>query len=98
MKFAMFFMAEYANFFVWRPFCSLRGGSNHPTFGLRSILQPGVVAVCSGSGSGSSFSFFYTLDLGTLPRFHYDQLMAFSWKLSVAIVEIANILVTASRS
>ena len=43
---------------------------------------------------GSAFLFFYVWTRGTLPRFRYDQLMSFGWKLLLP-VSLANLVVTA---
>jgi NADH-quinone oxidoreductase subunit H len=40
-----------------------------------------------------AFIFIYIWVRGTLPRFRYDQLMAFGWKFLLPLA-IANILVT----
>ncbi len=40
------------------------------------------------------FLFVYVWMRGTLPRFRYDQLMAFGWKLLLP-VSIANVVLTA---
>jgi NADH-quinone oxidoreductase subunit H len=40
------------------------------------------------------FLFFYVWMRGTLPRFRYDQLMSFGWKLLLP-VSIANVVITA---
>ena len=39
------------------------------------------------------FLFFYVWMRGTLPRFRYDQLMSFGWKLLLP-VSLANLVVT----
>jgi NADH-quinone oxidoreductase subunit H len=39
------------------------------------------------------FLFFYIWMRGTLPRFRYDQLMAFGWKFLLPVA-LLNILVT----
>jgi NADH-quinone oxidoreductase subunit H len=39
------------------------------------------------------FLFLYIWVRGTLPRFRYDQLMAFSWKVLLPLA-IANIVIT----
>jgi NADH:ubiquinone oxidoreductase subunit H len=41
------------------------------------------------------FLFFYIWMRGTLPRFRYDQLMAFGWKFLLP-VSIANVVVTSA--
>ena len=41
-----------------------------------------------------AFLFFYVWMRGTLPRFRYDQLMAFGWKLLLP-VSLANLVITA---
>ena len=40
------------------------------------------------------FLFFYVWTRGTLPRFRYDQLMNFGWKLLLP-VSLANLVITA---
>jgi NADH-quinone oxidoreductase subunit H len=40
-----------------------------------------------------AFLFFYVWTRGTLPRFRYDQLMDFGWKLLLP-VSLANLVVT----
>jgi NADH-quinone oxidoreductase subunit H len=39
------------------------------------------------------FLFFYVWTRGTLPRFRYDQLMSFGWKLLLP-VSLGNLLLT----
>jgi NADH-quinone oxidoreductase subunit H len=41
----------------------------------------------------SIFIFFYVLLRSTIPRFRYDQLMKFGWKILLPLA-LANILVT----
>ena len=41
----------------------------------------------------SVFIFFYVLLRSTIPRFRYDQLMKFGWKVLLPL-SLANILVT----
>ena len=145
-KFAMFFMAEYANmitvsclatilFFggwlspfpdswTWTQF--LPGASlllagiytaYDTVMGMRGIarlqlgvvtllalgfgvlcLLPGVKPVVQGPfwflAKVLTFLFFYVWTRGTLPRFRYDQLMSFGWKLLLP-VSLLNLVVTA---
>jgi NADH-quinone oxidoreductase subunit H len=93
MKFAMFFMSEYANMITVSCLATLLffGGWHGPTFGpyaLRVILP--VFWFCLKL---FCFLFFYIWTRGTLPRFRYDQLMAFGWKFLLP-VGVLNILVT----
>jgi len=94
MKFAMFFMAEYANMFTVACLASIMflGGWSGPVFGppiLQSLLPVAWFAV-----RVFAFIFVYIWVRGTLPRFRYDQLMAFGWKFLLPLA-IANIVVTA---
>ncbi len=94
MKFAMFFMAEYANMITVACLASLLflGGWHGPIGGpawLRAIL-PVFWFLLRVFG----FLFVYIWVRGTLPRFRYDQLMAFGWKFLLPLA-IANLVVTA---
>jgi len=93
MKFAMFFMAEYANMFTVACLASIMflGGWSGPVFGpplLQSLLPVVWFAV-----RGVAFIFVYIWVRGTLPRFRYDQLMGFGWKFLLPLA-MANIIVT----
>jgi NADH-quinone oxidoreductase subunit H len=93
MKFAMFFMAEYANMVTVACLASVLflGGWTGPTFGppiVQSLLPVFWFAV-----RVFVFMFIYIWVRGTLPRFRYDQLMAFGWKFLLPLA-IANIVVT----
>ncbi len=92
-KFAMFFMSEYANMVTVSCLATLLffGGWSGPVFGpgwLRVLLP--VFWFCL---KVFCFLFFYIWVRGTLPRFRYDQLMAFGWKFLLPL-GLANILVT----
>ena len=103
MKFAMFFMAEYANMITVACVATLLflGGANSP-FG--HIFDN--VAVLNGAVVGALLPIFwfvvkilfflllYIWVRGTLPRFRYDQLMNFGWKFLLPVA-ILNILATA---
>jgi NADH-quinone oxidoreductase subunit H len=93
MKFAMFFMAEYANMFTVACLAAVLflGGWSGPVFGppiLQSLLPVFWFAL-----RVLIFMFVYIWVRGTLPRFRYDQLMAFGWKFLLPLA-ISNILVT----
>src|SRR5262249_10734006 len=94
MKFAMFFMAEYANMITVACLATLLflGGWSGPVFG-----PPLLVAILPTFWFVAKilvFLFIYIWVRGTLPRFRYDQLMAFGWKLLFPLA-IANLVATA---
>jgi NADH-quinone oxidoreductase subunit H len=94
MKFAMFFMAEYANMITVSCVATLLflGGWQGPVFGpaiLRMILP-----VLWFFAKVFVFMLIYIWVRGTLPRFRYDQLMAFGWKVLLPIA-IMNLVATA---
>jgi NADH-quinone oxidoreductase subunit H len=145
-KFAMFFMAEYANmitvsclatilFFggwlspfpdswTWAQFLPgalllLTGiyTAYDTVMGMRGIariqlavvtllalglgalcLLPSVMPIVQGPfwflAKVLTFLFFYVWTRGTLPRFRYDQLMSFGWKLLLPVT-LLNLVVTA---
>jgi NADH-quinone oxidoreductase subunit H len=94
MKFAMFFMAEYANMITVACLATLLflGGWSGPHFGppLLAAILPTFWFVAKVF----VFLFVYIWVRGTLPRFRYDQLMAFGWKFLFPLA-IANLVVTA---
>ena len=94
MKFAMFFMAEYANMITVACVATLLflGGWSGPVFGppLLAAILPTFWFVAKVF----VFLFLYIWVRGTLPRFRYDQLMAFGWKFLFPLA-IANLVVTA---
>jgi NADH-quinone oxidoreductase subunit H len=94
MKFAMFFMAEYANMITVACLATLLflGGWHGPIFGP-PLLQA-VLPVFWFVAKVVAFVFIYIWVRGTLPRFRYDQLMAFGWKFLLPLA-IANLIVTA---
>ena len=85
MKFALFFLAEYANMYVVSAICAIcfLGGFSGP-------ILPGfvwfVLKVCA-------FMFFFLWLRATLPRLRFDQLMQLGWKVLIPIA-LANVLVT----
>ena len=93
MKFAMFFMAEYANMFTVACLASLLflGGWHGPLFGpiwLQEILPVFWFAL-----RVFAFIFLYIWIRGTLPRFRYDQLMKFGWKVLLPLA-VTNLVIT----
>ncbi|RZU39873.1 NADH-quinone oxidoreductase subunit NuoH [Edaphobacter modestus] len=106
MKFAMFFMAEYANMITVACVATLLflGGPTSPFGNLfPSVGGPFVQAVLPIFWfvvKVLAFLLLYIWIRATLPRFRYDQLMAFGWKflLPVALLNIiATSLVLALR-
>jgi NADH-quinone oxidoreductase subunit H len=92
-KFAMFFIAEYANIFTVSCLATLMffGGWLGPVFGpplLRAFLP--ILWFCL---KVFCFVFAYIWIRGTLPRFRYDQLMSFGWKFLLPVA-LGNVLLT----
>ena len=94
MKFAMFFMAEYANMVTVSCLATLLflGGWHGPIFGPPILLA--VLPVFWFCLKVFFFMFLYVWVRWTLPRFRYDQLMAFGWKVMLPLA-VANIVYTA---
>jgi len=100
MKFAMFFMAEYANMITVACVASLLflGGASSPLGHLLpdNFGGPFLTAVFPILWFIAKVLFFLLLYIwvrGTLPRFRYDQLMSFGWKFLLPLA-MANIVVT----
>ena len=93
MKFAMFMLAEYANVVTVSSLATIMffGGWTGPMFGpaLLQMALPTVWFLLKVS----IFIFFYVLMRATVPRFRYDQLMRFGWKVLLPL-SLANIVVT----
>ena len=100
MKFALFFLAEYINMFTvsmlattlfwggWNvPFLDLLLPRGSFLFGLISALGF-IVKICV-------FLFVYIWLRGTLPRFRFDQLMSFGWKILLPMA-LLSIFITAT--
>ncbi len=93
MKFAMFFMAEYANMIAVSCVATVLffGGWHGPLFGppfLQVVLPLFWFAL-----KVFCFLFVYVWLRGTLPRFRYDQLMAFGWKFLMPVA-LGNVILT----
>ena len=101
MKFAMFFMAEYANMITVSCVATLLflGGASSPFGHLFDHIASGPILTALISifwfvAKVFSFLLLYIWVRGTLPRFRYDQLMAFGWKFLLPVAMV-NILATA---
>jgi NADH-quinone oxidoreductase subunit H len=100
MKFAMFFMAEYANMITVGCVATLLffGGWSSPFGHLlpepHSIFLRAVLPLFWFIIKVFFFVFLYIWVRGTTPRFRYDQLMGFGWKFLLPL-SIANIIVAA---
>ena len=93
MKFAMYMLAEYANMVTVSALATIMflGGWSGPVFGppvLRLVLP-----IVWFTLKITVFIFAYVLLRSTVPRFRYDQLMRFGWKVLLPLA-LANILVT----
>jgi NADH-quinone oxidoreductase subunit H len=100
MKFAMFFMAEYANMITVSCVATLMffGGASSP-FGhifsgfLNTPVLNAIFPVLWFVAKVFLFLFLYIWVRSTLPRFRYDQLMGFGWKFLLPIAML-NIIAT----
>jgi NADH-quinone oxidoreductase subunit H len=96
MKFAIFFIAEYANMITASAVATTLffGGWNGPGVNIHPVIGP-LIGLGWFTLKVFLFLFFYVWIRGTLPRFRYDQLMDFGWKLLLPL-SIINIVVTAT--
>ncbi len=100
IKFLLFFNAEYINMITVSMLATtlFLGGWNVPfaeyLLGSGTLLL-GLVSVLGFFAKIAVFLFVYIWLRGTLPRFRFDQLMDFGWKVLVPLA-IFNILVTAT--
>jgi len=96
MRFAFFFMAEYANMILVSCIASVLflGGYHAPYPGT---LFPGVLGYFEGIAWFTVkvyfFLFLFFWIRATLPRLRYDQLMRFGWKVLLPLA-LANIVLT----
>jgi NADH-quinone oxidoreductase subunit H len=99
MKFAMFFMAEYANMLTVACVASLLflGGASSPFGHLFPAFGPplfqAILPIFWFVAKVLFFIFLYIWVRATVPRFRYDQLMGFGWKFLLPVA-MANIVVT----
>lgn len=84
MKYALFFMAEYANMITISAIAAtlFLGGWSGPLFGWMNFL----IKVFA-------FMFFFIWIRATFPRLRYDQLMHLGWKVMLPLA-LANIVLT----
>jgi NADH-quinone oxidoreductase subunit H len=93
MKFLMFMMAEYANLIAVSSVATILflGGWNGPMFGPQWLQM--VLPIVWFTLKIGLFVLFYVLLRSTIPRFRYDQLMKFGWKVLLPL-SLANIVIT----
>ncbi len=100
MKFALFFLAEYINMFTVSMLATtlFLGGWNVPfaedIFGRGTFLF-GLVSAIGFLLKVIFFLFLYIWLRGTLPRFRFDQLMDFGWKVLLPLA-LLSIFITAT--
>jgi NADH-quinone oxidoreductase subunit H len=92
MKFAMFFMAEYANM--------ITSASLGTTLFWGGWMGPGVerwpaLSLVYFIVKVAIFLFIFIWIRSTMPRFRYDQLMRFGWKVLLPLA-LLNIVITAT--
>lgn len=85
MKFAMFFIAEYVNI--------LAVSSIAVTLFFGGWLGPGEIPVLWFVLKVAILVFIFMWVRATMPRFRYDQLMSFGWKVLTPIA-ILNLIIT----
>ncbi|MBS0655714.1 MAG: NADH-quinone oxidoreductase subunit NuoH [Verrucomicrobia bacterium] len=86
MKFALFFLAEYVNILAISAICTV--------LFLGGWYGPGDIPLLWFFVKVALIVFFFMWVRATLPRFRYDQLMSFGWKVLVPIATI-NLILTA---
>ena len=97
MKFAMFFMAEYANMITAAALTVTLffGGWDVPLINETSLgIWGTVLSVSSFILKMGFFLFLFIWVRWTFPRFRYDQLMKLGWKVMLPIA-LLNIFITA---
>jgi NADH-quinone oxidoreductase subunit H len=100
MKFALFFLAEYINMFTVSMLATTLfwGGWNVPFIDLfleRGSFLFGLISALGFLVKVCVFLFIYIWLRGTLPRFRFDQLMSFGWKILLPLA-LLNIFITAT--
>src|SRR5579871_4066683 len=97
MKFAMFFLGEYAAMFVASALMATLffGGWSLPFAPLNAPAQTlgvGIAQIVIFLAKVCGFLFFYIWVRWTIPRFRFDQLMALGWKVLIPLT-LVNILI-----
>jgi len=101
MRFALFFLAEYANVFAVSAIGStlFLGGWAGPIPFLPTLPFPGILTFL---GKTFFLVFVFMWIRSTLPRLRYDQLMNFAWKrllpTGLVVVGITAVWITTSRA
>ena len=97
MKFALYFMGEYVAMFVQASLLTTLFLGGHTLFGLENALPwawaNALAGVAIFFAKTSFFLFIFIWVRWTLPRFRWDQIMAFGWK---ALLPIAMVTVLVS--
>ncbi len=98
MKFALFFLAEYANVIVSSSMITTLylGGWQFPylqNFGLPPMLVS-ILQILTFAAKVTLLVLFFIWVRWTVPRFRYDQLMNLGWKFMLPL-GIANLVITA---
>ncbi|MBA2368035.1 MAG: NADH-quinone oxidoreductase subunit NuoH [Candidatus Protochlamydia sp.] len=86
MKFAIFFLGEYINILAVSAIAT--------TLFFGGWLGPGNIPVLWFVVKVAIFVFIFMWVRATLPRFRYDQLMSFGWKVLIPL-SLVNLIVTA---
>jgi NADH-quinone oxidoreductase subunit H len=91
MGFALFFLAEYINMVTVSAVATdlFLGGWHTPP------LIPDSIGWLGWLLKVAAILFFYIWMRWTLPRYRYDQLMAFGWKVLLPVA-VVNLLATAA--
>ena len=101
MRFALFFLAEYANVFAVSAIGStlFLGGWAGPIPFVPTLPFPGILTFL---GKTFFLVFVFMWIRSTLPRLRYDQLMNFAWKrllpMGLVVVGITAVWITASKA
>lgn len=98
MKFALFFLAEYANMIIASSIIVTLylGGWQFPylqTFGLSPLLTS-IIQILTFCFKVAFMVFFFIWVRWSIPRFRYDQLMNLGWKIMLPL-SLLNIIITA---